>query len=436
MTSPPTGSPSTVTCRVLKLARQPSTAGSPSPVSDRDWDDAYLTNAALRRPRRRPRVRLPVPGRRARRGGLSRLRRTGCGGLCSQRLVVASAHASAAERQAPGPPVHDDLVGRDFTAEAPNQLWLTDITEHPTGEGKLYLCAIKDACSQPDRRLLDRRPDEVPARRRPRCATRSPGARAEPSSPAAWSTPTGAARADSTGRRNTLITEVCDGTWQEEERMCPRARVGSGGGSGASAGDALAGPAGAVRAVQREFWRLIATGVTTAEAASAVGVSGPVGSRWFRHAGGMPPISLAEPVGPLPVVRRARGDRDAARPGASACARSPADSGATRGRSLASCAATPPRAAVSWSTGRRSRSGRPQQAAKRPKAAKLVDNDRLRDYVQERLAGQVRRPDGTSSRAREQPGGRGEQAPPAGPAVGDGVESGADLEPAEARLPR
>ncbi|MGC4994875.1 IS3 family transposase, partial [Nocardia salmonicida] len=43
-----------------------------------------------------------------------------------------------------GPSVHDDLVGRKFTAEAPNTLWLTDITEHHTSEGKLYLCAIKD----------------------------------------------------------------------------------------------------------------------------------------------------------------------------------------------------------------------------------------------------------------------------------------------------
>jgi putative transposase len=41
--------------------------------------------------------------------------------------------------------VHDDLVERVFTAERANLLWLTDITEHPTGEGKLYLCAVKDA---------------------------------------------------------------------------------------------------------------------------------------------------------------------------------------------------------------------------------------------------------------------------------------------------
>ncbi|WP_372509624.1 DDE-type integrase/transposase/recombinase [Mycolicibacterium smegmatis] len=46
-----------------------------------------------------------------------------------------------------GPPVHDDLVERDFTAGGPNQLWLSDITEHRTDEGKLYLCAIKDVFS-------------------------------------------------------------------------------------------------------------------------------------------------------------------------------------------------------------------------------------------------------------------------------------------------
>lgn len=43
-----------------------------------------------------------------------------------------------------GPPLHDDLIGRDFTAGKPNAKWLTDITEHWTSEGKLYLCTIKD----------------------------------------------------------------------------------------------------------------------------------------------------------------------------------------------------------------------------------------------------------------------------------------------------
>ena len=43
--------------------------------------------------------------------------------------------------------MHDDLVRRDFTADATNRLWLADITEHPTGEGKLYLCAVKDVFS-------------------------------------------------------------------------------------------------------------------------------------------------------------------------------------------------------------------------------------------------------------------------------------------------
>ncbi len=62
----------------------------------------------------------------------------------------------------PGPAVHDDLVERDSTADDVNELWLTDIpplrapriiaaggapSEHPTDEGKLYLCAVKDAFS-------------------------------------------------------------------------------------------------------------------------------------------------------------------------------------------------------------------------------------------------------------------------------------------------
>lgn len=51
------------------------------------------------------------------------------------------------------------------------------------------------------------------------------------------------------------------------------------------------------RTVQRDFWRLIASGITTLEAAGEVGVSWPVASRWSRHAGGMTPLSLDEPTG-------------------------------------------------------------------------------------------------------------------------------------------
>ena len=41
-------------------------------------------------------------------------------------------------------PVHEDLVQRRFVAESPDRLWLTDITEHPTREGKVYLAAVLD----------------------------------------------------------------------------------------------------------------------------------------------------------------------------------------------------------------------------------------------------------------------------------------------------
>ncbi len=46
-----------------------------------------------------------------------------------------------------GPPVHDDLLNRVFLTGRANQVWLSDISEHPTAEGKVYLCAVKDTWS-------------------------------------------------------------------------------------------------------------------------------------------------------------------------------------------------------------------------------------------------------------------------------------------------
>jgi hypothetical protein len=76
--------------------------------------------------------------------------------LCSAAGVFASHAPKRSKAGKPGPPVHGDLLavveekGRlthDFTADRPNQKWLTDITEHPTAEGKLYWCEIKDCYS-------------------------------------------------------------------------------------------------------------------------------------------------------------------------------------------------------------------------------------------------------------------------------------------------
>ena len=53
-------------------------------------------------------------------------------------------------RESGRPPVETtaDLVNREFDRDGPNQLWMTDITEHPTREGKLYSCAVLDAWSR------------------------------------------------------------------------------------------------------------------------------------------------------------------------------------------------------------------------------------------------------------------------------------------------
>jgi transposase InsO family protein len=64
--------------------------------------------------------------------------------LCSQQRIWSIFAKKRGLTRKAVPPVHDDLVDRVFTATAPNAVWLTDITEHPTAEGKLYLCAIKD----------------------------------------------------------------------------------------------------------------------------------------------------------------------------------------------------------------------------------------------------------------------------------------------------
>ena len=147
------------------------------------------------------------------------------------------------------------------------------------------------------------------------------------------------------------------------------------------------------RSVQRAFWRLIATGVTTETAAAVVGVSTPVAARWFHHAGGMPPISLDEPSGRyLSFAEREEiallkvqdhGVREIAR----RIGRDPSTISRELRRNVATRAGQRVyRAGVAqWKA---------QQAAKRPKLAKLAMNPRLRAYVEHRLVGAVTDADG------------------------------------------
>ena len=140
------GIPVAVTCRTLGFSKQAFYQWKAEPVSRRDWDDAHLINNAVDIHHDDPAFGYRfIADELADRGvtaGRNRVAR-----LCSMQRIWSVFAKRRGRNRRPGPPVHDDLVARRFTAPAPNRLWLTDITEHPTGEGKLYLCAIKDVYS-------------------------------------------------------------------------------------------------------------------------------------------------------------------------------------------------------------------------------------------------------------------------------------------------
>ena len=147
------------------------------------------------------------------------------------------------------------------------------------------------------------------------------------------------------------------------------------------------------RDVERGFWRKIAEGLTSEDAALACGVSGPVGSRWFRQRGGMPLIELGPPTGrylsfaereEIALLRAQElGVREIARRigrRPSTISRELRRNAATRGGQPVYRAST-----AQWKA---------ELAARRPKEAKLATNQRLREYVEDRLAGLLRTADG------------------------------------------
>ena len=154
-------------------------------------------------------------------------------------------------------------------------------------------------------------------------------------------------------------------------------------------------PPVARREHRQRFWKAIAVGLSSEDAAVVGGVSQAVGTRWFRESGGMPSISLASLSGrylsfaereEIAVLKaQGCGVRQIAR----RVGRSPSTisrelhrNAATRGGLLEYRATT-----AQWHADRR---------ARRPKVAKLAGNDALWAYVQDRLAGLIAASDGTT----------------------------------------
>jgi len=155
------------------------------------------------------------------------------------------------------------------------------------------------------------------------------------------------------------------------------------------------------RAERRPFWQAIADGYSSEEAAIRAGVSQPVGTRWFREAGGMPPSHLSPSAPPSSGRYLSFGERErialsrAEGLGVREIARRLDRAASTISRELRRNAATRCGGfeyrpiTAQWHADR---------AARRPKPSKLASNVALRTYVQDRLAGKVVTPGGAPVR--------------------------------------
>jgi len=141
------GIPVTVTCRVLKIARQPYYRWLACRVTDAEWHEAHLANAVFDAHRDDPEFGYRFLADEVRDAGFDACERTVWRVCRDNGWWSVFGKRKTRKSSKPGTPAHDDLVRRIFTAAEPNQLWLTDITEHWTNEGKLYLCAVKDVFS-------------------------------------------------------------------------------------------------------------------------------------------------------------------------------------------------------------------------------------------------------------------------------------------------
>ncbi|MBF6271684.1 IS3 family transposase [Nocardia farcinica] len=139
--------PVAVTCRVLQLARQPYYRWLAEPVTAGELAAAYRANALFDAHRDGPEFGYRFLADEAREAGEAMAERTAWRICSNNRWWSAFGKRRSGKSGNRGRRFTNDLVRRNFTADERNRLWLSNITEHRTDEGKLCLCAIKDVFS-------------------------------------------------------------------------------------------------------------------------------------------------------------------------------------------------------------------------------------------------------------------------------------------------
>jgi putative transposase len=144
-----------VACRVLRVSRSGFYEWRGRPASARQVADAALittitevhraSRATYGAPRVHAELRLGLEVACGRKRVARLMRSAGLTGVC---------HRRKHRRAGPAPAVHEDLVQRRFVADAPDRLWVTDITEHRTAEGKVYCAAVAATLNNRPRQVL------------------------------------------------------------------------------------------------------------------------------------------------------------------------------------------------------------------------------------------------------------------------------------------
>ncbi|WNB88428.1 IS3 family transposase [Glutamicibacter protophormiae] len=157
------GIPVAVSLRVLKLSRQPYYRWRKQQVTESELVEAYRANALFDAHRDDPEFGYRFLVGEAEAAGQLMCERTAWRICRDNQWWSVFGKKRGKNGKRPGPPVHDDLVKRDFSADDTNELWLTDITEHWNSSKRWQALPLRHQgrVLRPDRRLLDQRQDEA-----------------------------------------------------------------------------------------------------------------------------------------------------------------------------------------------------------------------------------------------------------------------------------